>query len=321
MPTLIRVLASLIAALSVATVCAQYPTRPVRLIAPFPASGGVDIVARQIAQKLSERWGQQVVVDNRPGATGIIGTDLAAKSAPDGYTILLGNVATQAVNVSLYSHIPYDPVRDFAPITLIARVPEMLIVNPSMAVTSVKDLIALAKAKPKQLTFGSAGAGSPPHLAGELFQSLANVQFVHVPYKGSAPALTDLIGGQINMYFANILSAMVHVKAGRLRALGVTSAKRSIVAPDVPTIAEAGLTGYEEYNWYGLLAPHGTPKPVVDTLYQNTIAVVRSADLQERLTRDGAEVIASKPEEFAKFIRSEISKYAKVIKTRGLRVE
>jgi tripartite-type tricarboxylate transporter receptor subunit TctC len=197
----------------------------------------------------------------------------------------------------------------------------MLIVNPSMAVTSVKDLIALAKAKPKQLTFGSAGAGSPPHLAGELFQSLANVQFVHVPYKGSAPALTDLIGGQINMYFANILSAMVHVKAGRLRALGVTSAKRSIVAPDVPTIAEAGLTGYEEYNWYGLLAPHGTPKPVVDTLYQNTIAVVRSADLQERLTRDGAEVIASKPEEFAKFIRSEISKYAKVIKTRGLRVE
>jgi len=321
MPTVIRVLASLIAALSVATVCAQYPTRPVRLIAPFPASGGVDIVARQIAQKLSERWGQQVVVDNRPGATGIIGTDLAAKSAPDGYTILLGNVATQAVNVSLYSHIPYDPVRDFAPITLIARVPEMLIVNPSMAVTSVKDLIALAKAKPKQLTFGSAGACIPPHLAGELFQSLANVQFVHVPYKGSAPALTDLIGGQINMYFANILSAMVHVKAGRLRALGVTSAKRSIVAPDVPTIAEAGLTGYEEYNWYGLLAPHGTPKPVVDTLYQNTIAVVRSADLQERLTRDGAEVIASKPEEFAKFIRSEISKYAKVIKTRGLRVE
>ncbi|MDB5927962.1 MAG: hypothetical protein JWN13_6898 [Betaproteobacteria bacterium] len=299
----------------------QYPSRPVRLIAPFPATGGVDIVARQIAQKLSDRWGQQVVVDNRPGATGIIGTDLAAKSAPDGYTILMGNVATQAVNVSLYSKIPYDPVRDFAPITLVARVPEMLVVHPSLPAASVKELIALAKAKAKQLTFGSAGSGSPPHLAGELFQSLANVQFVHVPYKGSAPALTDLIGGQINMYFANILSAMVHVKSGRLRALGVTSMKRSVVAPDVPTIAEAGLPGYEEYNWYGMLAPRGTPKPLIDKLHDDVVAVVRSNDLQERMTRDGAEVIGGTPDEFAKFIKAEISKYAQVIKSRGLRVE
>jgi tripartite-type tricarboxylate transporter receptor subunit TctC len=317
-----RMLIVLVGALAVTAACAQnYPVRPIRLIAPFPASGGVDIVARQIAQKLSERWAQQVVVDNRPGATGIIGTDLAAKSAPDGYTLLLGNVATQAVNVSLYSKIPYDPVRDFAPITLVARVPEMLVVNPSMPATTVKELIALAKAKPKQLTFGSAGSGSPPHLAGELFQSLADVQFVHVPYKGSAPALIDLIGGQINMYFANILSAMVHVKAGRLRALGVTSSKRAVVAPEVPTIAEAGLAGYEEYNWYGLLAPRGTPKPVIEKLYENAVAVIRSPDLAERMTRDGAEVIASTPQEFANFIRTEIDKYARVIKSRGLRAE
>ena len=244
----------------------EYPARPVRLIAPFPATGGVDIIARQIAQKLSDRWGQQVVVDNRPGATGIIGTDLAAKALPDGYTLLMGNVATQSINVSLYK-IPYDPIKDFAPITLVARVPEMLVVNPSTPAASVKDLIALAKAKPNQLTFGSAGAGSPPHLAGELFQHLAKVQFVHVPYKGSAPALIDLIGGQINLYFGNILSAMAHVKAGRLRALGVTSVKRAVVAPDVPTIAEAGLPGYEEYNWYGILAPRGTPKAIVDKVH------------------------------------------------------
>ena len=299
----------------------HYPARPVRLIAPFPAGGGVDIVARQIAQRLSERWGEQVVVDNRPGATGIIGTELAAQSTPDGYTIVMGNVATHAVNVSLHSKLPYDPVKDFAPITLVARVPEMLVVNPSMPAKSVKDLIALAKSRPKQLTFGSAGAGSPPHLAGELFQVLANVQLVHVPYKGSSPALIDLMGGQIDMYFSNILSAMVHVKSGKLRALGVTSAKRSVVAPDVPTIAEAGLPGYEEYNWYGLLAPRGTPKAILDKLHSDVVAVVHSRELEERMTRDGAEVIGSTPQEFAKFIKSETDKYARVIKKRGLRVD
>jgi tripartite-type tricarboxylate transporter receptor subunit TctC len=299
----------------------QYPRRPVRLIAPFPAGGGVDIVARQIAQKLSESWGQQVVVDNRTGATGIIGTDLAAKATADGYTLIMGNVATHAVNVSLYKKLPYDPEKDFAPITLVARVPEILVVHPSLAATSVKELVALARAKPGQLTVGSAGRGSPPHLAAELFQWLAKVQFVHVPYKGSSPALADLIGGQINLYFSNILSATPHVKSGRLRALGVTGAKRSAVMPEVPTIAEAGVPRYEEYNWYGLLAPKGTPAAVLAKVHRDVVGVLRAPEVEERLIKDGAEVIGNTPQEFARFIRSEIDKYASVIKERGLRAD
>ena len=299
----------------------SYPSRPVRLIAPFSAGGGVDIVARLLAQRLSDKWGQQVIVDNRTGATGIIGTEIAANATPDGYTLLMGNAATHAVNVSLFKKLPYDAVKDFAPITLIGRVPEMLVVHPALPAASVKDLLALARAKPGELTFGSAGAGSPPHLAGELFQSLGKVRFVHVPYKGSAPALADLIAGQINMYFSNILSAVPYVKAGRLRGLGVSSAKRSIVAPDIPTIAEAGLPGYEDYNWYGVLAPKGTPKAIVGKLNTDIVQVIRSKDIEERLTRDGAEVIASSPSEFASFIRDEIQKYAHVVRQSGLRAE
>jgi tripartite-type tricarboxylate transporter receptor subunit TctC len=295
-----------------------YPSKPVRMIAPFPATGGVDVVARQIAQKLSANWGQQVIVDNRPGATGIIGTDLAAKAAPDGYTILMGNAATQAINVSLYK-LPYDPVKDFAPITLVARVPEMLVVNTKAAVKSVSELIELAKEKPKQLTFGSAGVGSPPHLAAELFQYLAHVQFVHVPYKGSAPALVDLVGGQIDIYFGNIFSTVAHVKAGRLRALGVTSAKRAVVVPDIPTIAEAGLPGYEEYNWYGVLAPRRTPAAIVEKLHTALATVLSSPDVRDPLVRDGAEVVASTPKEFADFIQAETKKYAAVIQSRGIK--
>lgn len=299
----------------------DFPVRPVRLIAPFPAGGGVDIVSRQLAQKLTERWGQQVVVDNRSGATGIIGTDLAAKASPDGYTLLMGNVATQAVNISLFRKLPYDPVRDFSPITLVARVPEILVVHPSLPAQSVKDLIALAKTKPGQLTVGSAGNGSPPHLAAELFQYLAAVQFVHIPYKGSAPALTDLIGGQINMYFSNLLSATQYVKGGRLRALGVTSRKRSMVVPDVPTIAEAGLAQYEEYNWYGLLAPRGTPPAILTKIHEATVNALRAPELERRLTDDGAEIVANTPQQFATFIHAEINKYAAVIKERKLRAD
>jgi tripartite-type tricarboxylate transporter receptor subunit TctC len=293
----------------------------VRLIAPFSAGGGVDIVARLVAQRLSEKWGQQVVVDNRTGATGIIGTDLAAHATPDGYTLLMGNAATHAVNVSLFKKLPYDAIRDFVPITLVGRVPEMLVVHPALPASSVQELIALAKSKPGELTFGSAGSGSPPHLAGELFQSLAKIRLVHIPYKGSAPALTDLIAGQINMYFSNILSAVPYVKGGRLRGLGVTSANRSVVAPDIPAIAEAGLPGYEDYNWYGVLAPKGTPKAIVDKLHTDIVHVVKSTDVEDRLTKDGAEVIANTPAEFAKFIREEIQKYAQIIKQSGLRTE
>jgi len=299
----------------------SYPTRPVRLIAPFSAGGGVDIVARYLALKLTEKWGQQVVVDNRTGATGIIGTEIAAHSPPDGYTLILGNAATHAVNVSLFKKLPYDAVKDFAPVTLIGRVPEMLVVHPALPAANVRELIALAKAKPGELAFGSAGAGSPPHLAGELFQFLAKVKLVHVPYKGSAPALADLIGGQISMYFSNILSAVPFVKSGRLRGLGVTSEKRSVVAPEIPTIAESGLPGYEDYNWYGILAPKGTPRAIVTQLHADIVAVVRGRDMEERLTKDGAEVIASTPDEFARFIREEIDRYARIVKASGLRAE
>jgi tripartite-type tricarboxylate transporter receptor subunit TctC len=298
-----------------------FPSHPVRLIAPFPSGGGVDIISRQLAQKVGERWGEQVVVDNRTGATGIIGTDLAAKSAPDGYTIVMGNVATHAVNVSMYKKLPYDPVKDFAPITQVARVPEAMVVHPSLPASSVKELIALASKKPGALTVGSAGYGSPPHLAAELFQLLGKVQFTHVPYKGSTPALTDLLGGQINIYFSNILSATPYVKSGRLRALGVTSIKRSAVLPDVPTIAEAGVPKYEEYNWYGVLAPAGVPAPILKKIHDDFVAVLRAPDVTQRLAADGAEVIASTPQEFARFIRSEIDKYANVVRQRGLKPE
>jgi tripartite-type tricarboxylate transporter receptor subunit TctC len=321
MPKLILVVVLLIFAVSVSAAENTYPSRPVRLIAPFSAGGGVDIVARLVAQRLSEKWGQQVVVDNRTGATGIIGTDLAAHATPDGYTLLMGNAATHAVNVSLFKKLPYDAIRDFVPITLVGRVPEMLVVHPALPASSVQELIALAKSKPGELTFGSAGSGSPPHLAGELFQSLAKIRLVHIPYKGSAPALTDLIAGQINMYFSNILSAVPYVKGGRLRGLGVTSAKRSVVAPDIPAIAEAGLPGYEDYNWYGVLAPKGTPKAIVDKLHTDIVHVVKSTDVEDRLTKDGAEVIANTPAEFAKFIREEIQKYAQIIKQSGLGTE
>ena len=321
MPKLILVVVLLIFVVSVSAAENTYPSRPVRLIAPFSAGGGVDIVARLVAQRLSEKWGQQVVVDNRTGATGIIGTDLAAHATPDGYTLLMGNAATHAVNVSLFKKLPYDAIRDFVPITLVGRVPEMLVVHPALPASSVQELIALAKSKPGELTFGSAGSGSPPHLAGVLFQSLAKIRLVHIPYKGSAPALTDLIAGQINMYFSNILSAVPYVKGGRLRGLGVTSAKRSVVAPDIPAIAEAGLPGYEDYNWYGVLAPKGTPKAIVDKLHTDIVHVVKSTDVEDRLTKDGAEVIANTPAEFAKFIREEIQKYAQIIKQSGLRTE
>jgi len=306
---------------SLAAAADSYPSRPVRLIAPFSAGGGVDIVARYLALKLTEKWGQQVVVDNRTGATGIIGTEIAAHSPPDGYTLILGNAATHAVNVSLFKKLPYDAVKDFAPVTLIGRVPEMLVVHPALSAASVRELIALAKAKPGELAFGSAGAGSPPHLAGELFQFLAKVKLVHVPYKGSAPALADLIGGQISMYFSNILSAVPFVKSGRLRGLGVTSEKRSVVAPEIPTIAESGLPGYEDYNWYGILAPKGTPRAILTQLHADIVQVVRGRDMEERLTKDGAEVIASTPDEFARFIREEIDRYARIVKASGLRAE
>jgi len=304
-----------------ATVVPTYPERPIRFIVPFPPGGGVDIVARALAREMTEKLGQQVVVDDRPGATGIIGTQIAAQATADGYTLLMGNVATHAINVSMFKKLPYDPVKDFRPITLVARVPEILIVNPSLPVHSVRDLIALAKAKPGQITFGSAGMGSPPHMAAELFKSMAGINIVHIPYKGSTLALNDLLGGRIGMDFSNILSPMRHIKSGRLRALGVTSGKRSIVAPDVPTIAESGLPGFELYSWYGVFAPSATPKAILTRLHQSIAQILTTREVVDRLTSQGADVAPGSPEEFARFIKTEIRTYAKIVKDGGLRVE
>lgn len=299
----------------------EFPTRPVRFIAPFPAGSGVDIVARLVGQKLTESWGQQVVVDNRPGATGIIGAEIAAKATPDGYTLLMGNLATHAVNVNLFKKIPYDPIKDFIPVTHVARVAEILVVYPSFPANSIKELIALAKAKPGQLTYGSSGIGSSPHVETELLKMLAKIDIVHVPYKGSALAMPDLLAGRIHMYISNPLTAAPLVRSKRLKALGVTGANRLIDMPDVPTIAEAGVPGYEAYNWYGVFVPQRTPQRIVTMLNTKIVAVLKSKEVNDKLTKDGAEVIASTQDEFARFLHAEIQKIARVVKEGGLRVE
>src|SRR5438552_13835540 len=239
-----------------------YPTRPIRLVVPFPAGGTTDILAREVGQRLSMTLGQPVVIDNRPGAAGNIGADLVAKSAPDGYTLLMGTVGTHAINASLYAKMPYDHVKDFAPIILVAGVPNVLVVNPSLPVNSVQELIAYAKANPGKLNFASSGPGTSIHLSGELFKVMAGVQMTHVPYKGSAPALQDLLGGQVQLMFDNLPPSLPHIKAGKLRALAVTSVARSPALPDVPTIAESGLPGFEASSWFGILVPAGTPSAI-----------------------------------------------------------
>jgi tripartite-type tricarboxylate transporter receptor subunit TctC len=300
---------------------ADYPVRSIRIIAPFSPGGGVDIISRLLANKMSKDLNQEVIVLNRPGATGNIGTEIVAKSDPDGYTLLMGNEATNAISKSIFKDLAYDPVEDFAPISLVARVPEVLVVGPTLAANSVAELIALTKTKPDQLTYGSAGVGSPPHLAGALFALNANVSIRDIPYKGSAPALTDLIGGRIDMYFANILSAMPYIEGEQLRALAVTGAERSRVAPTIPTIAESGLPGYEEYNWYGILAPKGTPVPIIDKLHDEIVKALADETLEQSLKSQGGEIIGSSPAEFAKYLREEARKYADVVRRANISVK
>jgi len=292
----------------------SYPSKPIRWIVPFPISGGADVIARLVGQRLSESWGQQVVIDNRTGATGLIGTVLAAKAAPDGYTILMGNTATHGINPSLFKKLPYDPIRDFAPITLVATPPEVLLVHPSLAANSVGDLIALAKASAGMMSFGSAGKGSAPHLAGERLKLMAKINIIHVPYKGSSPALIDLMGGHISMYFSNVVSAMPLLKSGKLKGLAVTSAQRTAALPDLPTMSESGLSGYEESNWYVVLAPARTPRTIVDVLNKKIVEALMSKQIKDNLAKDGAAVIGSTPEECGIFIKSEIAKYAAIVK-------
>ena len=309
-------------ALSPATAWAQgYPAKPIRLVVPFPPGGSLDVVARAIGQRLSVAWGQPVVIDNRPGAGGNIGADLVAKSAPDGYTILEGALSTHAVNVSLYSRMPYDPVRDFAPITLVAVTPNVLVLNPSVPASSVKELIAYAKANPGKLSFGSGSNGSAGHLAGELFKTEAGVDMVHVPYKGAAPAMQDLLGGRIQLMFDNLANSMQQVRAGKLKALAVTTAQRSALVPDLPTLSETGLPGFDIYTWWGFFAPAGTPKEIVAKWNAEVARILNTQEMKEFFAQQGAEPAPDSPEEFAALIRREIPKYAKIVKDSGAKVD
>ena len=316
-------MAALAAALVVAyPVGAQqnYPSKPVRLVVPSAPGGGTDITARIMAPKLSEFLGQQVVVENRAGAGTMIGGEVVARSAPDGYTLLMG-ISTLAINPAMYKKVPYDALKDFAPITQAVSLPNILVVHPSLPAKTVKELVAFAKARPGQIQFASAGVGTNPHLAAELFLSMTGTKMLHVPYKGSGAGVIDVIAGHVPVMTPSILTGLPHAKAGRLRALGVTSAKRAGGAPEIPTIAEAGVPGYEAVQWFGILAPAGTPRPVIDRVHRDSVRVLQSADIRERLQADGADAVASTPEEFAAFLRSETVKWAKVVKAVGIQPE
>jgi tripartite-type tricarboxylate transporter receptor subunit TctC len=295
----------------------NYPTRPIRIIVPIPSGSGSDTVARLIANGLSDRLGRQVVVDNRPGAGTIIGNDMVAKAKPDGYTLLM-NGAAFTISPAIYKKISYDALHDLAPITLAVFTPNLLVVHPSVPAKSVKEIIALAKARPDQILYASGGTGTNSHLAMALFVSMAQIRMVHVPYKGSTPGIIDLMAGNVAVTINSVATVVQHVRAGKLRALGVASSRRVAAVPDVPTIAEAGLPGYESVQWSGLWAPAGAPQEIVARLHRETIAILRMPDIRERLTSDGSEVVASSPEEFAAFIKTEIVKWAAVVKATGI---
>jgi len=298
-----------------------YPNRAVRLVIPFPPGGPLDIVGRTIAQKLTDAWGQSVVVDNRPGAGGNIGADVVAKSAPDGYTILMGALSTHAVNPSLYAKMPYDAVKDFAPITLVAITPNVLVVNASLPVNSAKEFVAYARANSGKLAFGSGSNGSAGHLAGELFKVETATDIIHDPYKGGAPATQALLAGDTQFMFDNLANATPQIKAGKLKALAVTTAERSKLAPELPTMAEAGLPGFDISTWFGLLAPAGTPKDVIAKWNAEVTKILSSPEMRERLTAQGAEPAPMTPDQFAAFIQSEITKYARIVKASGSKVD
>jgi tripartite-type tricarboxylate transporter receptor subunit TctC len=298
-----------------------FPSRPIRIVVPFAAGGATDLIARVVGQKLTESLGQAVVVENRPGASGMIGADLVAKAPPDGYTLLMASTAEIAINPSLYSKMSYDPQKDLAPITLAGVTPLILVVNPASPLHSVADIVKEAKAHPGTISFASAGNGSVQHLSGELVKVLTSTDMVHVPYKGAAPALTDVLSGQVTMFFSGMPPAMPHVKSGKLRALAVTTPKRSPAAPDVPTMAEAGVQGFDISNWFGLLAPAGTPPGILDKLHDEAVKALMQPTVKERLAEQGAEVVADSREHFGAFIKAEADKYAKLIKVSGAKAD
>ncbi len=304
-----------ICAFASAAYAQDYPTRPIRLIVPFAPGGGNDTVARLVGDSLGKRLGQPVVVDNRPGAGGVVGAESAAKAPPDGYTLFLGGVGSHAINPNLHKDLPYDPIRDFAAVSLLASAPLILVVHPSIPAQSVQQLIAYAKAHPGKLNYASNGNGSSSHLAAVMFANLADVDMVHIPYKGLAPALTDLLSGQDQLMFSSVVAILPQVRAGKLRALAVTSRKRMALLPDMPTIAESGLPAYETSSWYGILAPAGTRPEIVRRLHDEIVKVLQQDDVRQALAREGAEPVGNTPEEFTEFIRAEGQRLGAVIKS------
>jgi tripartite-type tricarboxylate transporter receptor subunit TctC len=296
-----------------------YPSRPIRIVVAFTAGGTTDIIARLVGKKMTDAWGQPVVVDNRPGAGGNLGSNLVAKAPPDGYTLLIGSVGPLAVNATLYPNMPYDNLKDFAPICLVAEVPNMLVVHPSVPVHTVQDLVDLARAKPGTLNYGSTGNGTTGHLSGELLNEQAKIDLVHIPYRG-ATAVTDLLG-QIQLMFATIPSVIQHVRSGSLRAIAVTSSRRSAALPEIPTVAESGYPGFEASSWYGFVAPAGTPDPIIRKLHALIAGIVNAPDINEQLSSQGADPVGNTPEEFGAYMRRETEKWAKVVKASGIRLD
>ena len=294
-----------------------WPNKPVNLVVPFPAGGGTDAFARPLAAQFSKVTGKTLVIDNRGGAGGTVGASYAAKGAPDGYTLFMGTVGTQSINASLYKKMPFDPIKDFAPLTRVANVPNLLVANPQQPFKTVPEMIAYAKANPGKINFGSPGNGASPHLSGELFNAMAKVELTHIPYKGSAPAVTDLLGNQIAIMFDNLPSVIPHVRSGKLRAIAITTAKRSPELPDVPTIAEAGVPGYEAMSWFGLLAPAATPAPVLAKLSGALAKVLANPEVKKKIVDQGGEPVNETPAQFAAFIQSESVKWGKVVKSSG----
>jgi tripartite-type tricarboxylate transporter receptor subunit TctC len=317
-----RIACAALTAAAAAAVFAQtgYPSKPVRMVVPSSAGGGTDIVARIMAPELSKRLGQQVVIDNRPGAGTMIGIEVAAKSPPDGYTLLMG-LSTLAINSALYKKVPYDPQRDFAPITQAVSSASIIVVHPSVPVKTLKELIAFARARPGQINYASAGTGTYPHMTMELFLSMAKLKMVHIPYKGTGPAMIDMVAGQVATMAATILTGMPQIRAGRLRPLAITSAARSPIVPDLPTVAEAGLPGYESVQWYGMLAPARTPRDIITRLHGEATRVLQQPEIKARFAGDGADPVGSTPEEFTRYIQSELTKWAKVARDAGIQQE
>jgi tripartite-type tricarboxylate transporter receptor subunit TctC len=298
----------------------SYPTKPVRMLVPFPPGGGTDYTARLISQKLTEMWGQQVIVDNRPGASTTIASEIVAKAPADGYTLIMGST-NHTINPSLYPRIPYDTIKDFAPVTVAVTASYVLVVHPALPVKTVKELIALARARPGEINYASSGSSGPQHIAGELFKLMAKVDMTHVPYKGGGPAVVALLGGHVQAQFSTPVSALPHVRTGKLRALGVTSLKRSEAIPEVPTISEAALPGYEAVTWWGILAPARTPREIVNKIHADTVKALQMPDTLEKLAREGVNPAGTTPEQFATMIQDEMVKMAKIVKAANMKID